>query len=131
MSYQAIKTAAQNYGDTYQGKRLKADRPPPWRSQTSSALLASDPTEEAPRCSFHELELGTVFQAEALAVAQFSRTPSRSAGNRYESRSRSLSPFRGRRARISTVLARRVPLICVQAAGTFPVRAPLAPVRDP
>ncbi len=75
MPYQAITTAVQNYGDAHQGKLPTADRPPPRRSRTSAAFLASDPTGEAPGYPFNELELGTAFQAEPLAAAEFSRTP--------------------------------------------------------
>ncbi len=76
LSYQAIATGAQNYWDADRGKRPTEDQPPPRRSRTSAALLAFDPTGEARGYPFSELELGTVFQAEALAVAQFSRTAS-------------------------------------------------------
>ncbi len=67
MSYQAITTAAQNYGNAHRGKRPAAERPLPRRSRTSAALLAADPTGEAPGYPFRELELGTVFLAGALA----------------------------------------------------------------
>ncbi len=120
MSYQAITSAAQIYGDAHPGKSLTAVRLPFRRSRTSAALLASDPTGEALRYPFHELELGIVFQAEALAAAQFSRTPSRSAGSRYESRSRA--------ALRSVDDGSKLPV--VHATGSFPVRVSLDPERD-
>ncbi len=97
MFYQAITTAAENYGDAHRGNRPKADRPAHRKSRTSASLLASDPTGKAPGYPFNELEVGPVFQAETFAAAQFSRTPSAQPVAVTSPGVGAPSPFRGRR----------------------------------
>ncbi len=97
---QHVATAAQNYGDDARGRRPSGERPGPRRirdSRSAGAMLAiADPSGDAPGYPLRELELNNAFQAEALAVGQLSRTPSRSANSRYGSRSQ--SPFRRERS---------------------------------
>ncbi len=100
MSYQAITTAAQNYGDAARGRQTSGERSGTRRARdtrsTGALLAAADPSGDAPGYPLRELELGNVFRAEALAVGQLSRTPSRSANSRYDSRSS--SPYRRERS---------------------------------
>ncbi len=97
MSYQAITAAAQNAA---RGRRPSEERPSAHRirgARSAGAMLAiADLSGDAPGYPLRELELDNVFQVEALAVGQLSRTPSRSANNRYGSRSP--SPFRRERS---------------------------------